>query len=81
MFGDNADREAVRTGTRLAQIVLASVVLYVIAFATTTGVFRPIAGTLMLVAVTWALVWVLGRRRQIPSTSPMLLSPWPWSRW
>lgn len=70
MFGENADREAVRTGTRLAQIVLVSVVLYVIAFATTTGVFRPIAGTLMLVAVTWALVWVLGRRRQVPSTVP-----------
>jgi hypothetical protein len=33
-------------------------VLYVIAFATTTGVVRPIAGTLMLVAIVWMLIWV-----------------------
>ena len=72
MFGAGADEAVVRSGTRLAQGVVGATVLYVIAFASTTGIFRPIAGTLMLAAVVWALVWVMGRRKSTPSTIPSL---------
>ncbi len=44
MFGDAEAASA----HRLAQGATGATVLYVITFATTTGVFRPIAGTLML---------------------------------
>ena len=40
---------------------VAAAVLYVVAFATGTGIFRPIAGTFMLVAIVWVLVWVARR--------------------
>jgi hypothetical protein len=50
------------TGVRnLSMFAVAATALYVIAFATTTGIFRPIAGTLELIAIVWMLVWV-GRR-------------------
>jgi hypothetical protein len=45
----------------VASFAVAATALYVVAFATTTGVFRPIAGTLELVAIVWMLAWV-GRR-------------------
>lgn len=47
----------------IAWFALGATVLYVIAFATGTGIFRPIAGTLMLAAIVWLLVWVSGRYR------------------
>lgn len=61
MFGDGASARTVATASRLAMAVIATTVLYVVAFATTTGVFRPIAGTLMLVAIVWVLIWVWGQ--------------------
>lgn len=70
MYGANADEKAVASGTRLAQAVVGATVLYVIAFASTTGIFRPIAGTLMLAAIVWALIWVIGRRASTPPTIP-----------
>lgn len=42
----------------VAIFAVAATVLYVVAFATTTGVLRPIAGTLELVAIVWMLAWV-----------------------
>ncbi|HUG32038.1 MAG TPA: hypothetical protein VMM14_04030 [Acidimicrobiia bacterium] len=42
----------------VAIFAVAATVLYVVAFATTTGVLRPIAGTLELVAIVWMLGWV-----------------------
>ena len=45
----------------VASFAVAATALYVVAFATTTGVFRPIAGTLELAAIVWMLAWV-GRR-------------------
>lgn len=70
VYGANADDKAVQSGTRLAQAVVGAVVLYVIAFATTTGIFRPIAGTLMLAVIVWGLVWVIGQRGSTPRTIP-----------
>lgn len=43
---------------KVAIYAVAATVLYVTAFATTTGVLRPIAGTLELVAIVWMLGWV-----------------------
>lgn len=54
MFGGDGSRS-------VTLFAIATTVLYVTAFATTTGVFRPIAGTLMLVAIVWMLIWVSRR--------------------
>lgn len=54
IFGGDGSRN-------VAIFAVAATVLYVIAFATTTGVFRPIAGTLELVAIVWMLAWVSRR--------------------
>lgn len=54
MFGGEGSRN-------VAIFAVAVTVLYVIAFATGTGIFRPIAGTLELVAIVWMLVWVSRR--------------------
>lgn len=51
---------------------IGTTVLYVIAFATTTGVFRPIAGTLMLVAIVWMLIWVSGQFGRSAKTTSQL---------
>jgi hypothetical protein len=53
---------------RLAQAAVGATVLYMVAFATGTGIFRPIAGTLELLAIVWALAWVIGRWRSAPRT-------------
>ncbi len=59
MFGSEGD---VASGTRVAQVMVGATVLYVLAFATTAGILRPIAGTLMLLAIVYAFAWVTGRR-------------------
>ena len=61
MLGGSADSKAVATARTLAMATLVTVVLYVIAFATTTGIFRPIAGTLLLIVIIWGLIWVAAR--------------------
>lgn len=61
IFGDGADARTVAAARRVAMVSIGATVLYVGAFATTTSVIRPIAGTLMLVAIIWALVWTWGR--------------------
>jgi hypothetical protein len=54
VFGDDNT-----TGVRnLSMAAIGATALYVIAFATTTGIFRPIAGTLELIAIIWMLSWV-----------------------
>ncbi|MGH8958501.1 MAG: hypothetical protein ACRDVK_07475, partial [Acidimicrobiia bacterium] len=61
MFGESLDDKAVRSGRQLAVALVVTVVLYVIAFATGTGIYRPIAGTLLLIVLIWLLVWTAGR--------------------
>ncbi|HSJ36009.1 MAG TPA: hypothetical protein VLB85_13235 [Acidimicrobiia bacterium] len=68
MFEDGGDDQA----ATLAMATIGAVVLYVIAFATGTGIFRPIAGTLMLIAIVWALVWVWGRYNRSAKATPQL---------
>ena len=61
MFGDGAGTEQAADAQRVALLSIVAAVLYVIAFATTTGIMRPITGTLMLVAIVWVLVWAWRR--------------------
>lgn len=72
MFGDGADEKGAKTGAMMAKTVMWTTVLYVVTFATTTGILRPIAGTLMLIAIVLALVWVAGRYRASEKTVPGL---------
>jgi small basic protein len=72
MFGEGIDQKSARTAQRLALTVVGAVVIYVAAFLAGTGIYRPIAGTLMLLAIVWTLVWVSGRYRQTPSTTSRL---------
>ena len=61
LFGEGSSDKEVRSATALGYGVIGAVALYVVAFATTTGVFRPIAGTLVLIVIVWSLVWVSRR--------------------
>lgn len=63
MFGDGADEKSVAAGRNVSLAALVIVPIYVAAFATTTGIFRPIAGTLLLITIIWLLIWVGGRYR------------------
>ncbi|HJU80703.1 MAG TPA: hypothetical protein VJ796_03040 [Acidimicrobiia bacterium] len=63
MFERALDDKAARTGRQLAMGLVVTVVLYVIAFATGTGIYRPIVGTLLLIVLIWLLVWTAGRYR------------------
>jgi hypothetical protein len=56
-FGDR-DTSGARN---VAVYAVTATALYVVAFATGTGVFRPIAGTLELIAIVWMLTWVARR--------------------
>jgi len=72
MFGAATDERAASSANRLAQGATAATVFYVLTFSLTTGVMRPIAGTLMLATTIWALTWVVGRWKQRPTTVPDL---------
>jgi hypothetical protein len=72
MFGGGADNKAVATARRLAMATLVTVVVYVTAFASTTGILRPVAGTLLLIAIIWALIWVAGRYRSSDKSTAQL---------
>jgi hypothetical protein len=72
IFGDDASDEEARSATYLGYGVIGSVALYVIAFATTAGVLRPTAGTLVLIVIVWALVWVSRRYAASEKSTPRL---------
>lgn len=61
VFGGEVTEGGVQAAGRVAMASVAAALLYVLAFASTTGVFRPIAGTLMLAAIVWVLAWAWGR--------------------
>lgn len=65
MFGGEGSRN-------VALFAIAATVLYVIAFATGTGIFRPIAGTLELIAIVWMLAWVSGQYGSSAKTTGQL---------
>ncbi len=70
LFGDDSD--AGSSVKSMSMFAVVATVLYVIAFATTTGILRPITGTLMLIAIVWFLVWVSGRYRGSERTTSQL---------
>lgn len=72
MFGETSDASTAAAASKMTTGIVGSTVLYVIAFATTTGLFRPIAGTLMLIAIVWAFVWVAQRWSTTTRTVPVL---------
>jgi hypothetical protein len=72
MLGDGADAKAKGTARNLATATLVAVIVFVAAFATTTGILRPIAGTLLLIAIVWALVWVVRSYRSSEQTTAQL---------
>lgn len=72
MFGEGVDSRSAATARRLAATIAVTTVAYVIAFFSTTGIWRPIAGTLELAAIVWLLSWVVGRYRVAPSTTARL---------
>jgi hypothetical protein len=61
MFGEGADEKSIVTGRRISMAALVTVAVYVAAFATTDGILRPMAGTLLLITIVWLLIWVGGR--------------------
>lgn len=70
LFGDDSDAgSSVRSMSIFAVV---ATVLYVVAFAATTGIFRPITGTLMLAAIVWFLVWVSGRYKNTERSASQL---------
>lgn len=72
VFGESADEKTAGSTKNLAIFAVSATVLYVVAFATGTGIFRPIAGTLMFAAIVWVLVWVSGRYRTSEKTTSQL---------
>ncbi len=72
MFGAGAGEKAVASGRKMGMTALVTVALYVVAFATTDGILRPLAGTLLLIAIIWLLVWVGGRYRASAKTTAQL---------
>ena len=72
IFGEGTDGKSRSSSRNLATATLVTVAIYVVAFATTTGIFRPIAGTLLLVAIIWLLVWVSNRYRTSSKTTAQL---------
>jgi hypothetical protein len=72
MLEDSADERAAASTRAIAMFSVVVTTLYVVAFATGTGIFRPIAGALMLASIVWMLVWVAGRYRSSIKSSAQL---------
>ena len=47
----------------LGIVMAGTVALYIAAFVTTQGILRPIAGSLVFLAVTWLFWWVIQQLR------------------
>jgi hypothetical protein len=62
-----------RTIRGFAYLAAAAIPLYVLAFATTFGIGRPLGGTATLIALTGVAVWTYRRVGQVTLTVPRLL--------
>lgn len=73
MFTENRSGDVDTAGARgMGMAMAVSITLYVLAFATTKGVLRPIAGTLVFLAVAWLFIWLVRHMRGQPVTIPQL---------
>ncbi len=64
---------SVRTIRGFAYLAAIAVPLYVLAFATTFGLGRPLGGSATLIALIGVAVWSYGRVREVTLTVPRLL--------
>lgn len=70
--GSPPDSAVERSARGVGWAMAVAITLYVIAFASTQGILRPVAGTLVFLAVAWLFVWVSARMRGRPLTVPQL---------
>jgi hypothetical protein len=72
MFGSGVSEAGARQGRNLARYGLAAILLYVITFAIGSGVYRPIAGTLLLIGLVWLLIWTSRQYQSSPKSTAHL---------
>lgn len=76
LFVDQAaavSERSARVVRGLAYLAAAAIPLYVLAFATTFGIARPLGGTATLIALIGVAMWSYGRVREVALTVPRLL--------
>lgn len=73
LFGAGETSTSARTARVLAYAAPAAIALYVLAFATTMGSARPLAGAATLLVLIGVAVWAFRRARAVPLTVPHLL--------
>ncbi len=61
--GKEVDAAVGEQARRVGIAMAVAIGLYIVAFAFTQGILRPIAGTLVFVAVAWLFSWVVARMR------------------
>jgi hypothetical protein len=77
LFADRASNPgqgALQAAKVLAVIAAVAIAAYVIAFATTFGVARPVTGVVTLVALVGFAGWAISRARAVTLTVPRLLA-------
>lgn len=70
--GEAPDASSVRLARGLSYLASAGIALYVLAFATTTGAFRPVAGIATLLALVGFAAWAFSRARHVALSVPRL---------
>ncbi len=75
LFAGEASRpgeRALQSGRGLAVLSVAAIALYVVAFATTFGMARPLAGVLTLLGLIGVFAWTVSRVPSVTLTVPRL---------
>jgi hypothetical protein len=70
IFGSGSSPRDVRTTRLMALLLAVTIILYVAAFWSGTGIQRPIAGSLVFVTMLWVLGWSIRRMRTEATTTP-----------
>lgn len=70
---DPLDEKSVRFVRGATLLAAIAIPLYVFAFATTSGIGRPIGGTFTLLALIGYAIWAFGRARHVTLTVPHVL--------
>jgi hypothetical protein len=70
--GETPNESSIGLARGLGYLAAAGIVLYVLAFATTAGVLRPVAGIATLGALTGFAAWAFSRARHVTLTVPRL---------
>lgn len=69
---ESGEDAAVASTRRMGLVLAGTIVLYVAAFWSGTGIQRPIAGSLVFIAMLWTLGWAFGRSGSQRMTTPRL---------